>query len=1012
MTKKLVVLAVVAAAVVAYFQFDLGNTFSFENLKAQQDRLQSFREAHPVGAFAGFIGIYIVMAALSLPGATIMTLAAGFIFGLLPGLVAVSIASTIGATLAFLFARYVLRDSIQRKFGARLETINEGIRREGALYLFTLRLIPIFPFFVINLVFGLTTLKTWTFAWVSQVGMLVGTAVYVNAGTQLGQLESLSGILSPGLLGAFVLLGLFPLIVKRVMIALKARKALARFDRPQEFDYNVVVIGAGSGGLVTSLIAAAVNAKVALVEKHKMGGDCLNTGCVPSKALIRSAKMLHYARRAEDWGFRSTKVDFDFAEVMERVQGVIRKIEPHDSVERYEGLGVECIQGEARILDPYRVRVGERVLTTRNIVVATGAGPLLPSIPGLEEVEPLTSDTLWDIRKLPRRLVVVGGGPIGSEITQAMRRFGSEVTQVESAPQIMSREDADVSALIRSRFEEEGIRVLTGHRVVEFRREGDTKVVLCKTADGEVRLECDEILIALGRRANVKGFGLEELGVEITQRGTVAVDEFLRTNFPNIYACGDVAGPYQFTHYAAHQAWYAAVNALFSPLKSFKLDDRVVPWTTFTDPEVARVGLNEAEAKAKGIEVQVTRYGMDDLDRAIADGEDYGMVKVLTPPGKDRILGVTIVGSHAGDILTEYVAAMKHGFGLNKILGTIHVYPTMGEANKYAAGVWKNANKPEGVLRFLRRFHGWRRSTRTERRVRLGLLAGGAVLAAAALVGLRFFTASAHTPEPGKQPAVLFQSVEVDRLARALAAHVDSEGLVDYVGFAKDREDLDAYYRSVAYLDADVYEGWDEPRRIAFWCNVYNALTLAVVLENHPIGRSVFGTSIGAPEGSIKQIPDVWNRAQFLVMGETVTLGHIEHEILRKEFDEPRIHVAINCASGGCPPLRAEPFRGRDLEAQLEDQTKRFLGEASRFHIDREADVVGLSAIFSWFGGDFEAGYLPTAGFGDHSDPVRSVLAFIAEHVSEADAEFLREGAYEVRFLPYDWSLNEQVTGA
>ncbi len=450
---------------------------------------------------------------------------------------------------------------------------------------------------------------------------------------------------------------------------------------------------------------------------------------------------------------------------------------------------------------------------------------------------------------------------------------------------------------------------------------------------------------------------------------------------------------------------------LFSPLKSFKLDDRVVPWTTFTDPEVARVGLSETEAQARGLEYQVVRYDMHDLDRAIADGEDYGMVKVLTPPGKDRILGATIVGPHAGDILTEYVAAMKHGFGLNKILGTIHVYPTIGEANKYAAGVWKNANKPEGVLRFLELFHGWRRSARTERRFRLALLAAGVVLAAAAFVVLRFFTATGNAPEPGQRPAALFQAVEVDRLARALAAHVDSDGRVDYVGLGEDRADLDAYFRSVAYLDAKVYEGWSEPRRIAFWTNVYNALTLEVVLENHPIQRSVFGTLTGAPAGSIRQIPDVWNRSHFLVMGEQLTLGHIEHEILRQEFSEPRIHVAIHCASGGCPPLRAEPFREEDLEAQLEDQTQRFLGGTSRFHLDREAGVVGLSSIFSWFAGDFEAGYMPTDGFGDHSDPVRAVLAFIAEHVSEANAEFLRDASYEVRFLPYDWSLNEQVTG-
>ena len=728
MSKKLVVVLIIVAAVVAYFQLDLGTHLTFENLKARQGELQDYCLEHPLATFGVFVGVYVLMAALSLPGAAIMTIAAGMVFGLLIGILLVSIASTIGATLAFLLSRYLLRESVQRRFGTKLATINRGIEKEGAFYLFTLRLIPLFPFFVINLVFGLTPMRARTFAWVSQVGMLAGTVVYVNAGTQLAQLESPAGILSPGLIGAFVLLGIFPLVAKRVIAGFQVRKVMQRFDRPEHFDYNVVVIGAGSGGLVAAYIAAAVKAKVALIEKHRMGGDCLNTGCVPSKALIRSAKMLSYARRAAEWGFRSAEVDFDFGEVMQRVQSVIRKVEPHDSVERYSKLGVDCIEAEARIVDPYRVEVEGRTLTTRNIIVATGAGPLIPPIPGVEQVQPLTSDTLWGLRELPERLVVVGGGPIGCEMAQAMARFGADVTQVEAASQIMGREDPDVSELVRRRFEEEGIRVLTDHRVESFERDGDIKVVVCSSPDGELRIECDEILMALGRKANVTGFGLEELGVELAERGTVAVDDFLRTNYPNIYACGDAAGPYQFTHFAAHQAWYATVNALFSPIKSFKVDNRVIPWTTFTDPEVARVGLNETEARERKVPHQVVTYGIEDLDRAIADGEDYGLLKVITPPGKDTVLGATIVGSHAGDILTEYVAAMKHRFGLNKILGTVHVYPTMGEANKYAAGVWKNANKPERALRFLERFHGWRRSAKTERRLRMALAAVGALL--------------------------------------------------------------------------------------------------------------------------------------------------------------------------------------------------------------------------------------------------------------------------------------------
>ncbi|MDH3997625.1 MAG: dihydrolipoyl dehydrogenase, partial [Desulfuromonadales bacterium] len=602
---------------------------------------------------------------------------------------------------------------VQAKLGDKLKTINEGVEREGAFYLFTLRLVPLFPFFAINLLMGLTPMRARSYYWVSQVGMLAGTAVYVNAGTQLGRIESASGILSLGLLISFALLGVFPLIAKRIIEIMKQRKAFEGWHKPAKFDYNLVAIGAGSGGLVSAYIAAAVKAKVALIEQDKMGGDCLNTGCVPSKALIRSAKMLSYAKRAKEFGFNSTEVEYDFAEVMQRVQRVIKQVEPHDSVERYSELGVECFTGAATITSPWTVEVNGQTLTTKNIVIATGAKPFVPPIKGLAQIDYLTSDNLWSLRENPGRLVVLGGGPIGSEMTQAFARLGAEVTQVEMAPRIMGREDLEVSEYVQRRFEAEGIRVLTGHAAKEVMVEEGQNFLLCEANGEEVRIGFDKILVAVGRKANVTGFGLEQLGVKLAERGTVAVDPLLRTNFPNIFAVGDVAGPYQFTHTASHMAWYAAVNALFGPFKSFKVDYSVIPWATFTDPEVARVGLSEDEAKAQGIAYEVTRYGIDDLDRAIADSEDCGWVKVLTRPDSDKLLGVTIVGSHAGDLLTEYVLAMKHGLGLNKILGTIHTYPTMAEANKAAAGEWKKAHAPEKLLEWIKKFHAWRRGDQT-----------------------------------------------------------------------------------------------------------------------------------------------------------------------------------------------------------------------------------------------------------------------------------------------------------
>ncbi|MFO7557413.1 MAG: FAD-dependent oxidoreductase [Desulfobacterales bacterium] len=706
---KIMIVLIIAALVAVFFAFDLGQYLSFDYLKSRQSALASFYADHQLMTMMIYVAGYILVTALSLPGAAVMTLAGGAIFGFWSGLILVSFASTIGATLAFLVARFLLKDYVQKKFGDRLKAVNEGIEKDGAFYLFTLRLVPIFPFFVINLVMGLTPIRTGIFYLVSQVGMLAGTAVYVNAGTQLAQIDSLSGILSPGLIFSFVLLGIFPFIAKKMTAVIQSKKALGKYRRPKKFDYNLVVIGAGAAGLVTSYIAATVRAKVALIEKHKMGGDCLNTGCVPSKALIRSAKILSYVKRAKEFGFDSGNIDFNFARVMERVHQVIGKIEPHDSVERYSKLGVECISGEATITSPYTVDVNGKTLTTRKIVIASGARPFVPPIPGLEKVTYLTSDTVWEIKDLPKRLVVLGGGPIGCELTQTFCRLGSMVTQVEMMPQIMGREDADVATLIQEKLESEGVRVLTGHRAREVKIENSEKMLVCDHNGRDVNVPFDEILVAVGRAANISGFGLEALGVEMTPRKTISANAFLQTSIPTIYCAGDVVGPYQFTHVAGHQAWYASVNALFGGLKSFKVDYSAIPWTTYTDPEVARVGLNEIDAKEKGIAYELTRYDIHDLDRAIADSEDHGCIKVLTKPGADKILGVTIVGAHAGDILAEYVFAMKHGLGLNKILGTIHTYPTMSEANKYAAGEWKKAHAPEKILKWFERYHAWAR---------------------------------------------------------------------------------------------------------------------------------------------------------------------------------------------------------------------------------------------------------------------------------------------------------------
>lgn len=708
--KKIGLLIVIAVLAFSFFQYDLGRYLTLDYFKSQQQAFEAYYQDHTLETIAIYFAVYIIVTALSLPGAVILTLIGGALFGVVVGVVVVSFASTIGATCAFLVSRFLLRDYVQSKFGDKLRPINEGIKKDGAFYLFTLRLIPVFPFFMINLVMGLTPLSTLKFFFVSQIGMLAGTAVFVNAGTQIGKIESLSGILSPSILISFALLGIFPFIAKNIIAFIKGRRYLKKYKKPVSFDYNLVAIGAGSGGLVASLIAAAVKSKVALIEKHKMGGDCLNTGCVPSKALIRSAKMLSYAKKAHKYGFKKATVDFNFSDVMERVQQVIKKIEPHDSVERFTDLGVDCIQGEAKIVSPYRVEVNGKVITTKNIIISTGGRPSVPGFPGIDQVNYKTSDTLWDLRELPKRLLVLGAGPIGCELAQSFQRFGSEVTLVQRADTILPAEDADASEIVRDSLQKEGIKLMTGCSASHFVTENGKQTLICtKKDETQVEIGFDLVLLALGRKANTAGFGLDDLDIQLSDKGTIACDEFMRTNYPNIYVCGDVTGPYQFTHVASHQAWFATVNALFSPLKKFKVDYRVIPWATFTDPEIARVGLNEKEAKQKSIAYEVTTYGIDDLDRAIADSEDHGVVKVLTVPGKDKILGVTIVGAHASDIIAEFVTAMKYNLGLNKILGTIHIYPTLAESNKYVAGNWKKKHAPQGVLAMLKKFHTWRR---------------------------------------------------------------------------------------------------------------------------------------------------------------------------------------------------------------------------------------------------------------------------------------------------------------
>lgn len=715
--KRIMIVVLALLVIVPFFLFGLNDVLTLPGIQARLGNFYTWRDQAPLVAGGVFFIVYVVIAGFSLPGAAMMTLLAGALFGVVWGTLLSSFASSIGALLAFFASRFVLRDAVQKRFAEKLKTVNQGIEKDGAFYLFTLRLMPLFPFFLVNILMGLSTIRARTYYWVSQLGMFLGTLVYVNAGTQLSHIKNLSDIVSPFLLGSFVLLAIFPLIAKRIVAVVNRRRVYKRWHKPDHFDRNLIVIGAGAAGLVTAYIASAVRAKVTLIEAHKMGGDCLNYGCVPSKALIKSARVAHEMSHADVYGLEAVVSKFSFKQVMARVQQVIRAVEPHDSVERYTQLGVDVVQAYAKIIDPWTVEMTQadgttQRLTTKSIVIAAGAQPFIPPLAGLQDVGYLTSDTLWDefakLDTIPSRIVVLGGGPIGCELSQAFARLGATVFQLEMGERIMPREDEDVSVFAKTKLQADGVQVLTEHKALRCERVDGSKRIIVEHQGQEKVIEFDALIIAVGRSARLTGYGLEQLGID-TQR-TVETNDYLETIYPNIFAAGDVAGPYQFTHTAAHQAWYAAVNALFGIFKKFKVDYRVIPWTTFIDPEVARVGLNEQEAKEQGIAYEVTRFGIDDLDRAIADSHDYGWIKVLTVPNKDKILGVTIVGAQAGELLAEYVLAMKHGLGLNKILGTIHTYPTMAEANKYAAGEWKRAHTPHRVLAWVEKYHRWMRS--------------------------------------------------------------------------------------------------------------------------------------------------------------------------------------------------------------------------------------------------------------------------------------------------------------
>lgn len=709
---KLLTFAAVVSLMAVFATSDWSAYLSLSYLSSKLSTFREWAGEYWLAASLAYMLVYILSVGLALPpGGAALTLFGGAVFGFWWALVLVSFASTIGASLAFVLARFLFRDYVLRRFGPYLEKINCGIKRDGAFYLFTLRLIPLFPFMAINVVMGLTPISLWTFYWVSQLGMFLGTCVYVNVGTQLATIDSLEGIVSWPIVASFTLLGLLPWFGRGVSGVFYRRRVYRGWAKPRTFDYNLAVIGGGSAGLVSAYIASMAKAKVCLIERSEMGGDCLNTGCVPSKALIRAATLAHQAKEAPRFGVDVSEVKVDFARVMERIKGVVDRIAPHDSRERYRSLGVDCFEGEAVIEDPWTVRVGDKRFTSRAIIIATGASPWVPPIPGLSEMDYLTSDTLWQLRERPKKLLVLGGGPIGCELAQSFARLGSEVCLVEMQQQLLVAEDEVVGELVGERLRDEGVRVLTGHQALSFETREGTKQLVCQKGDDQsdrVTITFDQVLVAVGRRADVSKLS-QTLDFATHSDGRLETNEYLQTNYPNIFASGDVTGPYQLTHMASHQAYYAATNALLLGWVRQSVDYRVVPWCTYTDPEVATVGLTQKAAEERGVLHELTTYDLKNLDRAITDGCDFGLLRVLTAPDSGRILGATIVSAHASDMLTEFVAAIGSGKTLASIMKSIHVYPSMSEANKFVAGQWRRRRLSPRLVTFSRTFFRWLR---------------------------------------------------------------------------------------------------------------------------------------------------------------------------------------------------------------------------------------------------------------------------------------------------------------
>ena len=710
MKRIIVFLLIIAAIFFMADWFDLSQHLTLSQLKHHQLYLHSLVQDFPVQSVVIYFIAYIVMAGLALPGALIFTLAGGALFGLAAGVILVSFASTLGALASFLVARFFLHDFVQTRYQQRLTVINQKIQQQGATYLLFLRLVPAFPFFMVNLLMALTPISARTYYIVSQIGMLPATFIFVNAGTELAKISSVDDILSIPLLLSLLLLACLPFISKQLAKRVSCWRLYKSWQRPKKFDYHTIVIGGGAAGLVAAYTTQTLQGKVALIEKHQMGGDCLNTGCVPSKSILRTAKFIHDIGQHSNYGVQQAEFKLQFQQVMQRVREKISTIAPKDSIKRYNDMGVDCFQAHAQLLSPWQVEaVSENskiTISAKNIILAGGATPNVPTIPGLENINYYTSDNIWHLDHLPEKLLIIGAGPIGCELGQAFVRLGAKVTMINRNERILTNEDAQAAHALQYALQQDGVKILNNFNPLKIDDNSKNFSLMGEQHNEILHIAFSHCLIATGRKPSL--LGCEALDIETNSHGQVITNDKQQTNYPNIYACGDITSPLQYTHSASHQAWYAAFNALFRPFKQFNCQLNHIPRAIYTDPEVASLGISEQQAIQKNIPHEISYFAMDDVDRAITDEATTGFIKVITRRNNDKILGVCIVGEHSSELIAEFVLAKTHNLGLNKILQTVHLYPTRGEINRLVAGQWRQKKFTAYQRKLLKLFQNWR----------------------------------------------------------------------------------------------------------------------------------------------------------------------------------------------------------------------------------------------------------------------------------------------------------------